>query len=244
MLYRYCVLFLLFFFYSIIGYFIEVISVSLIAKKMVLSRGFLIGPYLPIYGVGSIIITCFLQKYHRDLLALFVMGTVLCSILEYFTSYIMEKLFRLRFWDYSFKKFNLNGRISLENSIMFGIGGVLLIEFINPIVKRLFMHLFPTLVIVLGLLFTFIFLIDLVVSTVVIFQLKSKVVQIEKGDATGWVRNEVRKVLQKNVVLTNRLLNSFPHLFLQDHRSFDRMRKLLTNVMPEIHEDKSRKKEK
>ena len=72
--------------------------------------------------------------------ALFALSIIVCSILEYFTSYIMEKLFKVRWWDYSDKKFNINGRICLETMVPFGILGTLIVCYINPFLNNLLMQ--------------------------------------------------------------------------------------------------------
>ena len=110
------VYFILFIIYAMIGWFIEIIN-GLIQTKKFVNRGFLIGPYCPIYGVGGILITLLLSKYYDDPIVLFFMGIAVCGILEYLTSYIMEKFFKARWWDYSKRKFNINGRICLETII-------------------------------------------------------------------------------------------------------------------------------
>ena len=132
MLYTISFWFVLFMLYSFIGYVAEIIAVSIIQKRVVLNRGFLIGPYLPIYGVGCMIMVLFLRRYENDLLALFIMSAFYCSVLEYFTSLIMEKIFKLRWWDYSNNKFNINGRICLKNAVLFGIGGIIVVKVLHP----------------------------------------------------------------------------------------------------------------
>ena len=72
---------------------------KLIQYKKFVDRGFLIGPYCPIYGVGALLITFFLNKYVQDPVVLFVMAVVVCGILEYLTSYFMEKIYHARWWD-------------------------------------------------------------------------------------------------------------------------------------------------
>ena len=101
---------LLFMIYSFLGWLMEVITVSVEAKKVV-NRGFLIGPYCPIYGIGAVLITLVLSRYKYDPLVLFVMTMVSCGVLEYLTSWAMEVIFKARWWDYSHEKFNLDGRI-------------------------------------------------------------------------------------------------------------------------------------
>ena len=125
--------FLLFMTYSIAGWLMEVIC-KLIQYKRFINRGFLIGPYCPIYGYGALLITFLLRKYVDDPIVLFVMSVLICGILEYITSYIMEKLFKARWWDYSKRKFNLNGRICLGTIIPFGILGLLIMYIFNPFI--------------------------------------------------------------------------------------------------------------
>src|SRR5574344_2723105 len=123
--------FLLFMFYSFLGWIVEVVC-KLIEKHKFINRGFLIGPYCPIYGWSCIFMILTLTKYENDPIILFLMAIVICSILEYFTSYFMELIFKTRWWDYSKKKYNINGRICLETMIPFGILGTIVIYIINP----------------------------------------------------------------------------------------------------------------
>ena len=123
--------FLLFVIYSVIGWIMEVIYTLVIDKKFT-NRGFLVGPYCPIYGVGAVLIIILLSGYKERPIGLFVLAIVICSILEYFTSYIMEKLFKARWWDYSNRKFNINGRICLETMVPFGVIACLIVYIVNP----------------------------------------------------------------------------------------------------------------
>ena len=159
----YIKLFALFIIYSFVGWIIEVLFVFYDTKKLV-NRGFLVGPLLPIYGCGSLLMAIFLYRYSNQIITLFVMAVFICSILEYFTSYIMEKLFKLRWWDYSDKRFQINGRVCLENAFLFGILGLLMVLFINPFFNNL-LDMIPIMIlrIVVGIVFV-LFLIDLIVS--------------------------------------------------------------------------------
>lgn len=94
--YNYYNLFLLFFIYSFIGYIVESTSVSIMEKKVVLNRGFLVGPYIPIFGYGSMAMILTLQKYKGDIIALFIMSMTVCLTIEYLCSLIAEKIFHLR----------------------------------------------------------------------------------------------------------------------------------------------------
>ena len=135
--------FFLFFLYSVLGWIVETSYVAVIDKKIV-NRGFLIGPYLPIYGLSSIIMILYLSQYKENPLTVFLLAIFVCSFLEYITSYLMEKIFKARWWDYSNLKFNLNGRVCLRNSTLFGILGLLLIYIVNPLLIKLIINMNKT----------------------------------------------------------------------------------------------------
>jgi len=209
-------MFLLFFIYAIIGYFIEISFVSVHNKKVTFSRGYLIGPYLPIFGFGSLFITLFLSKYYNNIITLFAMAMFLCCILEYFTSLIMENVFGLRWWDYSEKKYNLNGRICLETGAMFGVGGVLIIRFLNPIIYKFFNLFSDKFLLFLAIILFCIMLFDFIVSTIAVIKLKIDSIKYLRKDATKIIKEEVRKSLQKYRYLHKRLFNAFPEISRKD----------------------------
>ena len=123
---------ILFFAFSFLGWLMEVMVVIFKERKIV-NRGFLIGPCCPIYGFGGLIMTLLLQNIKNNPIILFLLSLLICSVLEYGTSYVMEKLFHARWWDYSNRKFNINGRICLTNMIAFGLLGCLIIYILDPI---------------------------------------------------------------------------------------------------------------
>ena len=166
------ILILLFYCYSFIGWLIEIV-VTLLKMRKFVNRGFLIGPMCPIYGFGGVLITLLLNNYAKDPLVLFIMAIVLCATLEYITSYIMEKVFKNRWWDYSDQKFNINGRICLECAIPFGIAGIIMFYGINPFLINLFsMFNMITLRIICYTLLG-ITLIDIILSFNIIMSLKN-----------------------------------------------------------------------
>lgn len=187
---------LLFFIYSILGWFMEVIRIFLNPKiHKVINRGFLIGPYLPIYGFGVVAITILLGKYKNDIPVLFWLSMITCGILEYGTSYLMEKLFNARWWDYSKRKFNINGRICLETLLPFGIAGTLIICFVNPVFINL-INMLPEIVIhfLCGGLIA-IFSVDTIVSFFIISNLKNTANEIDlsQDDDTENISNYVKE---------------------------------------------------
>lgn len=216
--------FLLFLVYSFLGWCLEV-GVKLFEDRTFVNRGFLIGPYCPIYGFGALFMSLFLKRYLNDPLVLFVMIVVSCSILEYSTSYILEKLFHTRWWDYSNRKFHINGRICLETMSLFALFGMLVMYVITPFFLKIFYSISPNLLIILSSLIFLCFLLDCIVSFCVINQIKnvSKSTQekqiLFKDDTertTKLVRKEIAKSKKK---LQNRILESFPNALMLRFKS-------------------------
>lgn len=157
--------------YAFLGWVCEDIYCG-IGKRKFINRGFLYGPCCPIYGVGAILVIypLLLVQYHPSLVFLF--GILITSTLEYFTSWVMEKLFHTRWWDYSKHRFNINGRVCLLNSTLFGLMCMILIFFVHPHVEH-FVHQFsfPVLVSFL-ILFTIGFGVDIVMTILTLMQRK------------------------------------------------------------------------
>ena len=200
---------MLFFIYSLAGWLVEMIPATIREKKFV-DRGFLVGPYCPIYGCGVILITLLLQKYADDIVVTFFLSVIICGTLEYLTSYIMEKIFKARWWDYSNNKFNINGRICLETLVPFGIGGVLVLFVFNPFLEKI-INLIPDLAlnIVTGVLCV-LFLIDCIVSFKIILNLKEMTKELK--DNTAEISDKVKKIILNKLGPYKRLVNAFPRV--------------------------------
>ena len=198
---------LLFFIYSFLGWLMEV-ALQFINKKRFVNRGFLIGPICPIYGYGVLLILLLVGN-KGDIIAVFLKSILICSLIEYFTSYFMEKLFKARWWDYSSKKFNINGRICLETMVPFGILGTLIIYILNPFVMS-FLNLCPYwLQIVLAVLFLIIYLVDNIISFEVMNKIKGEIKK-QRVDNTEVIRKRVTRWLEKNTALYRHIKNAFP----------------------------------
>ena len=201
---------LLFFTYAILGWLMEV-GCKLVETKKFINRGFLIGPYCPIYGWGAIIITLLLNKYLPDPLVLFIMSIVICSIIEYATSYFMEKIYHARWWDYSRRKYNINGRICLETMIPFGILGVLIMYFANPFFTGIYEKIPENALTVICSFLVIVFLIDNIISSHIISTIKVEGIKAEK-DNTKEITEKVKQILQSKSFLHKRLINAFPDI--------------------------------
>ena len=187
------------------------VGCKLVELKKFINRGFLIGPYCPIYGWGCILIIILLNKYTNDQLVLFIMAILICSILEYFTSYFMEKLFKARWWDYSRRKFNINGRICLETMIPFGLLGCLIMYFVNPFFVSVYSKIPSNILIIISSVLFTIFLIDNIISYTIMFKMKIPKIKISK-DSTEEITEYVRSILAKRSFLYKRLMKAYPNM--------------------------------
>ena len=182
----------IFFIYSFLGWCMESFGSIINPKvKKFVNRGFLIGPYCPVYGFGVVLITLLLGKYQEDPSTVFALSIFICGILEYFTSWILEKLFGARWWDYSKQKYNINGRICLETLIPFGLFGMCTLCFINPfIVDKLVLipyFIYNNVAIALSV----IFIIDGIISFFIIKSLKN--ITLKNVDNTEEISDMVKE---------------------------------------------------
>lgn len=203
--------FILYIIYSFLGWLLEVINIYIRQKKFV-NRGFLIGPYCPIYGKGAILVIILLTRYLEEPLTLFILSIVICSVIEYFGSYILEKIFKTSWWDYSNRKYNLNGRICLETMIPFGICCLFVIYGLNPVLTRL-LNMIPDHILNILAICLFIgYLVDFVISFNIILKFKKISNDLRKDSTekvTEFVKNEIIKRKSK---LQIRLIKAFPSL--------------------------------
>lgn len=133
---------LLFFACSFLGWCMEV-TCKLVQFGRFINRGFLLGPLCPIYGTGAVLMAYFLPLWTTQVESTFLLALVLCGTLEYITSWLMEKLFHARWWDYSQKRFNINGRVCASNLLAFGVMGVFVVKVLKPFAFGLFAKIPP-----------------------------------------------------------------------------------------------------
>ena len=190
--------FIYFIFYSVVGYIWEVVWCSANAKdKKVKNRGYLFGPVCPIYGTGLVAVLIVTDWLKWPWWANFFLIIFICDFFEYWTSYIMEKLFHLRWWDYTYKtKYNLNGRISLETSLFFGFGGMAVKYLLHPSITAFILFLNPTLRLIIAGILLAILIVDTLLSTVATASIKDNL----KGgrvDLTSEIKKYARNYYRK-----------------------------------------------
>lgn len=167
------------------------------------------GPYCPIYGYSSIIMIFYLERYKDNIITVFLLAVIVCSFTEYIVSYIMEKLFAARWWDYSNRKFNINGRICLTNAFFFGILGVILVYIINPIISKSLLLINNKILHILAISLLIIFIIDFITSLGITYKLKNSIKKLKK-DNTEEIASKIKKIVE-NKVLNRRILKAFPY---------------------------------
>ena len=200
--------FLIFMLYSILGWIMEVIATYPNQKKFV-NRGFLIGPYCPIYGFGSLIIILFLKNYIKYPIILFISIMCFCTLIEYITSFLMEKIFKARWWDYSNKRFNINGRVCLINSFYFGLIGIVTLYFINPYVEKFIDGLTYKIIHFMSIFLFIMVITDFILSFNIMNKIKNKINFLNK-DNTSEIKEKINKMMNNNL-LTRRVKNAFPN---------------------------------
>ena len=226
-------IFVLFFFYSVLGWIVECTYVYLCNKK-VMDRGFLIGPYCPIYGFGCVSFILLLNKYIDDPLALFILAAVICSCLEYMTSYIMERIFKARWWDYSKRMFNLNGRICLRLTVGFGIGALAVMYLIQPLIKPFLQSLPDGIALIIAIITSVIMLVDTIISFRIISSFKNVAKSVKK-DSTAEITKKVKESLQSRGGLYKRLVSVF---------DFEASDSLLGSIRARVRNEKEKAKKR
>ena len=201
--------FLIFIIYSFFGWVIEEVVVLIKNRKFV-NRGFMIGSYCTVYGVAALVMIFLLGKYKEDILVLFILSIFISTFIEYITSYMMEKIFKARWWDYSKYKFNINGRVCLVNSLFFGIFGILLISYVHPFIENLVLSLEDKYFYVIATSLLTIFIVDFVNSFKITFKLKKSFQNLKK-DSTEEISKRVKEALVSSSKMFDRVFLAFPN---------------------------------
>ncbi|MGN0992322.1 MAG: putative ABC transporter permease [Bacilli bacterium] len=158
-----CKYLLIFFIGSVVGYIYEVIFYLLFDHELV-NRGFLYGPYLPVYGFGAVILVFLLKRFKKNPLVVFLLAMFVTGVVEYFTGYLMWQIYHKMWWDYTGLFLNIDGYVCLRSVLTFGIGGILLIYLIEPLVCKFISSVKKKKVYSVSYLFLFIIIFDFVLT--------------------------------------------------------------------------------
>ena len=206
-----CLYFLI---YSFGGWVVEVIFHA-VALGKVINRGFLNGPVCPVYGFGVLSVFALLntiQGSGRQMSdgMIFVFGIVLATAVELVAGWLLDVCFHARWWDYSNKKFNINGRICLTNLLFFGLMGLVMVYLVNPFLIDILNKIDPILLKCVVSILLVLFILDLFVS----FSVTSKIKNVGKvvlKDSTEEINAKVKEILIAKGKLTRRITKAFPN---------------------------------
>ncbi len=170
-IYSFCDIALMFFIYSFIGWMLEVVFFTVTTGGFV-NRGFLNGPVCPIYGVGALLVIMCLLPLKEHFLLLYICSVIITSALEFITGMVLEKVYHVRWWDYSDHPFNLKGHICLGFSLMWGVACVVLMYVIHPPISAMTLKLGGTLKTVIVCVFGAAFVSDIAVTVATLKKLR------------------------------------------------------------------------
>ena len=205
---------LFFFIYSFIGWVWECCFVS-VRKRRWVNRGFMYGPMLPIYGFGALAVLISTIRVRDSIPLIFLFGMVGATLLEYVTGAVMERLFNVKYWDYSNQKFNLNGYICLTSSLGWGLFSVLLVKFVHVPIEGAVLKI-PT-IIAEGIAFvlTVAAAVDVTQSFNDAMDLKRILAQLEES------KKQIRKIQEKLKVASEEFVEAYRQRageFVEDYR--------------------------
>ena len=218
---------LLFFSYSFIGWCIEV-TLKYFQYHRFINRGFLTGPWLPIYGTGGTLITLSvgaIAGFEAAYGTTFAISFVICGLVEYSVSYYLEKRFHARWWDYRQKPMNLHGRVWIGNLILFGIGGLIIIYGCNPLLLRLFDTIPAITRETLASSLSAVFAADFV-GTHFILKLVKTGVESSEADNTEAIRKEILLLLNDRNFFYRRFAAAYPDVIYHTEQIAQRMEEI------------------
>lgn len=218
--------FLYIFIYSIIGWICEVIFCKIVHGNWT-NRGFLSGPYCPIYGFGALFIILLLTPFSNNPFLIFILSIAITTTLEYITSFAMEKIFNAKWWDYSNEPLNINGRVCIGTALPFGALSLILIYFIHPYIT-IFIDLIPKWLInyLVGGLISLI-LLDIITTLSTLFNLKDKLEEAKllaekisenakdktkNSELIKQLEDVKNSIIDKTNIFHNRIIEAFPKL--------------------------------
>ncbi|MBU3174227.1 putative ABC transporter permease [Clostridium estertheticum] len=170
-------LFCYFIVYSFMGWCLETVYTT-IRKKEFVNRGFLHGPFCPIYGFAILSIIVLLKPIENNYIFLLLGSIFLTSLIEYITGYILETTFDSTWWDYSDEPYNLHGRICLKFSIIWGFISILILKVIHPYIKYIVNLIPPNPGVFLFYITLVYFILDFIITIITILKLKSLLTQL------------------------------------------------------------------
>ncbi len=197
--------------FSIIGLLIETIYCYQTTGILESRKGLVFGPFCPIYGVGATFLIILLNNLKKHPIKLFIYGILIGSFLEYFLSFALECIYGTRFWDYSYLKIHLNGRIALTYSLFWGILSIFLIKILKPFIDKIFHKFMNTSTIYLDIIIFSFLVFDMFATMYSISVYKTRAIN-EYYNLPSKPYGRIEKFVNEHIFSNNYMKKSFPNL--------------------------------
>lgn len=208
--------------FSIIGLLLETIFCYITSGIIESRKGLLWGPFCPVYGVGAAILIILLNKVDTNNgFKLFIYGFLVGSILEYIMSYVLESIYSIRFWDYTYTGNSINGRICILYSLLWGILSIFLLKVAKPNIDKLINKIPKSIEKKLDIFVTIFFILNVIVTIWAIQTYENRATEIYNGTYNSEVKNitpqnSIIKNIEKKHFTNERMKKIFPNLRIKD----------------------------
>lgn len=198
--------------FSIIGLIIETTYCYITTGVIESRKGLIVGPFCPIYGLGAATIIVIFSNKNKNIKDLFIQGWLYGSILEYAISYILEAIYGIRFWNYDYLKYNLNGRISLIYSIFWGILTAILIKYVSPKIDKMIDKITKKKIVTIILIIFFI--LDAILTVWAIQTYKNRVLNNNQDIEI----NNIKQYIEEKYFSNETMRKIFPNLRIKNEK--------------------------
>lgn len=205
--------------FSILGLIIETIYCYITSGTIESRKGLIWGPFCPVYGVSAALLFTFLNKHkNKNIIWIFAYGFVIGSLAEYILSYILESMYGMRFWDYSYAKLNLNGRICLRYSMYWGILSVILLKLIKPHIDKLIEKIPSKSRNIIEIALFIYFVINCVFTVWGIQTYENRVLYNKTAEKGDNIISNIIYNIQENYFTNERMSTTFPNLRIKNEK--------------------------
>ncbi|MDF2865823.1 MAG: hypothetical protein K0R72_641 [Clostridia bacterium] len=156
---------------SFIGWILEIVF-KIISKEEVVRAGMANGPFCILYGMGTFVLAMIISKYTKNVFLIFIFSSIILTSLEYATGLLLDKVYEVELWDYSKLKFGINKYISFEFMLIWGVLGVIFINYILPNLNKIYIYLDGPILITMIYIVAIYILIDYIYTSIRILSMK------------------------------------------------------------------------
>lgn len=236
-------LILYFFTYGFLGWCTEV-AYATVKEQRFVNRGFLNGPICPIYGVGVSVVVYFLMPFKENLILLYVLSTVLVTVLEGLTGYIMDKIFHHKWWDYTNQPLNIGGYVCLIFSLVWGVACVAIVRVIHPVIHKGLSLIPHTAGLVVIILLEIALLVDLYVTAAGILKLNRQLEAMEKiATELRELSDKLGESIHENVMETIEVTEEGRRKLEEGRRRFEEVKEVPRQKLEDVASESHRKLE-